>query len=141
MIATYASMLRFLLVGGSNTLVGLTAILIAVRVFGLNDLAANAIGYLIGFFWSFGLNRRWTFRHSGSPKVALVRYALVCSISYALNVIVLMAIRSVVPGAHLLAQLGAVITYSVAAYYGSRYFAFRAPAIGSVLWRRSGARR
>jgi putative flippase GtrA len=125
MIATYGSMLRFLIVGGSNTLVGFAVIILAVRVFGLNDLAANAIGYLVGFLWSFALNRRWTFRHSGEPTAALLRYALVCAVAYALNVIVLIGVRSALPSAHILAQMAAVITYSVVAYYGSRYFVFR----------------
>jgi putative flippase GtrA len=131
-ITTFGSILRFVLVGGSNTLVGLAVIVLAIRLFGMNDVAANAIGYVIGFSWSFGLNRRWTFRHSGAPTAALGRYALVCALSYALNVVVLMGMRSALPTAHVLPQLAAVITYSVAAYLGSRYFAFRTRTVSGV---------
>jgi len=126
----FGSMTRFALVGGSNTLVGFAVILLGIKLLGMNDFAANAIGYLIGFAWSFGLNRRWTFRHSGAPTSALGRYALVCAVSYALNIVVLMEMRSALPTAHIVPQLGSGVTYSVAAYFGSRYFAFR-PQTGS----------
>lgn len=132
MTRTLGSIVRFVIVGSSNTLIGLAVIVLAVRLFGMNDVAANAVGYLVGFSWSFGLNRRWTFRHSGKPTVALGRYALVCAVSYGLNVAVLVAMRSALPTAHVLPQLAAVITYSVAAYLGSCYFAFRTQTISGV---------
>lgn len=140
MITTHGSILRFLLVGGSNTIVGLAVIVVAVKVIGMNDIAANAVGYTIGFIWGFALNRRWTFRHSGAPAVAFGRYALVCAVSYALNLIVLASVRAALPSAHILAQLAAVITYSVVAYLGSRYFAFTGPTVDGILKPESGTR-
>ncbi len=115
---------RFLIVGFSNTLLGLAVIALAIEVFGFGDISANAAGYLVGFLWSFGFNRSWTFGHSGAPAGALVRYAIVCAAGYAVNVVTLLSARSAFPEFQMTSQLLAVVAYSAVVYLGSRYFAF-----------------
>src|SRR3974390_913761 len=76
------SFVRFGLVGISNTVVGFVVIYLCLRVLSFGDLAANATGYAVGFLWSFGLNRAWTFRHRGAPVRSMPRFALVCAAAY-----------------------------------------------------------
>ena len=52
---------RFVLVGFVNTSVGLLCIWSTMYFLELSVAAANLIGYFIGIFLSYGLNRRWTF--------------------------------------------------------------------------------
>jgi len=65
------SPLKFVVVGVANTLIGLLAIYLCKWLLGFGDAVANISGYMIGLAVSFGLNRGWTFRHSGAVLPAL----------------------------------------------------------------------
>lgn len=118
------SQMRFVVVGLSNTVIGFGAIWIALRVLRLGDVAANAGGYMVGFLWSFLLNRSWTFGHRGKAGAAIFRYAQVCAAAYLVNlVVVILAGRSLGQGS-LIAQACGMLTYTVLCYAGSRAYAF-----------------
>ena len=119
------SLFRFLLVGVSNTIIGMGIVYIAWRFFGWADVPANAFGYLIGFLWSYGMNRIWTFNDSGSVTRSFYRFALVCAVAYAVNLLVLLAARNVIGDASFFPQLFGAVAYTTLAYLGSRFFAFR----------------
>lgn len=106
-------MFRFVLVGLSNTLIGMGVIYLAWRGLGLGDLPANMIGYGIGFVWSYGLNRLWTFQDSGA---------------YLANLLVLFAARRLMGEASFLPHVFGSVAYTVLGYLGSRFFAFRQQA-------------
>jgi putative flippase GtrA len=122
------SSVRYVLVGFSNTVVGFSVIWIALRCFGLGNVIANAVGYTVGFLWSFALNRRWTFDYNGSLESALLRYLLMTAVAYGMNLlVVILAARRLNPGG-LSVQIDGMLTYSVVAYVGARYFVFRRTA-------------
>jgi putative flippase GtrA len=120
------SVMRYALVGVSNTAVGFGTIWLCLRGLGLGDALSNAIGYVVGFTWSFLLNRAWTFSHSGHAGVGMLRYALVCLASYLANLLVVLGLARVFGPGHLYAQAAGMITYSGLAYLGARYYAFPA---------------
>jgi putative flippase GtrA len=127
------SSVRYLLVGFSNTAVGFAVIWVALRCFGLGNITANAVGYTIAFVWSFSLNRRWTFDHNGALGPALLRYLLMMGVAYGMNLLVVMlAERRLTPGS-LFVQIDGMLTYTVVAYAGARYFVFRTNR--AVAWR------
>src|SRR5208282_1728517 len=80
-----ANLIRFLLVGVANTLVGLSAIYLIKWLGEVGDVLANASGYAIGLMVSFVLNRSWTFSHSGAVLPAAVRFFVVFAIAYTTN--------------------------------------------------------
>jgi putative flippase GtrA len=118
---------RFLLVGVSNTLIGLGVIYFAWRIVGLSDLAANVTGYLIGFCWSYLLNRLWTFNDAGSVGRSFARFALVCALAYAVNLLILFEARRWIGGSSFLPHIFGMVAYTAVGYFGSRYFAFKQP--------------
>lgn len=118
------SFVRFALVGASNTLVGLGVIYFAWRVAGLGDLAANLLGYLIGFCWSYTLNRLWTFNDRGSVRRSFARFALVCAAAYAVNLLVLFEARRLMGDSSFLPHILGMVIYTMMGYLGSRYFVF-----------------
>jgi putative flippase GtrA len=118
--------LRFCAVGVTNTLLGLGLIWLAWRWWGWHDLAANALGYAAGFAWSFTLNRHWTFRHEGARGASLARFALVCTLAYAFNLAVLAVARSATRQDSFWPHVLAVGAYTVVAFLGSHFYAFRA---------------
>jgi putative flippase GtrA len=70
-------LVRYGVVGISNTLVFLAAYAICVQI-GIWYIAASAIGYTLGSINGYVLNRRWTFRAGHlSHTASASRYALV----------------------------------------------------------------
>lgn len=120
------SVVRYALVGVSNTAVGFCTIWLCLRGFGLGDALSNAIGYVVGFIWSFLLNRAWTFSHTGHAGAGMVRYALVCLASYVANLAVVLGLARLFGPGHLYAQAAGMVTYSGLAYLGARFYAFPA---------------
>lgn len=124
MIFAKHTFVRFALVGVANTAVGMGVIFIAWYFFGFSDLAANLLGYAIGFVCSYGLNRLWTFSDRGPVRRSLWRFALVCAVAYAVNLLVLFSMRSLMGPASFLPHVAGSIAYTIVGYLGSRFFAF-----------------
>lgn len=120
-----SSLLKFAMVGVTNTVIGLSVIYIAWFVFGFGDLLSNVLGYAVGFLWGYRLNRRWTFRARGAVGQSFWRYALVCAVAYAANLLVLFAVRNAIGEQSFLPHALGTVAYTSLAYLGSRFFAFR----------------
>lgn len=116
---------RYVLVGCSNTAVGFAVIWIALRCFGLGNVAANIVGYSVAFLWSFALNRKWTFYHQGAVGSALLRYLLATLLAYGLNLLVVVVAERCLSRGSLFVQIDGMVTYTAAAYLGARYYVFR----------------
>ncbi len=123
----HSTLIRFGLVGVSNMLIGTSIIYACWRFLGFGDLPANVSGYAVGFVWSYALNRRWTFRHTGSRRQSFVRFLLVTLVAYACNLAVLFALRRWMGDASFMPHLGGMVVYTFVGYGGSRLFAFRPP--------------
>lgn len=118
------SLIKFLIVGIANTFTGLSIIYLTKWFFGFGDLLANLVGYSIGIALSFALNKRWTFRHTGSTWPSLARFLVVIAVAYLANlVVVLTTIEKLQLNSYLAQALG-IIPYVAITYTGSRIFAF-----------------
>lgn len=117
-------LVKYLAAGAINTLAGLSVIFFAKRALGMDDVAANLLGYSVGVVVSFSVNRNWTFQDDSNPLEALARYLLVVLIAYACNLMtVLLAIDTLRIDSYVAQALG-VIPYIAVGYLGSRFFAF-----------------
>jgi putative flippase GtrA len=116
---------RFVIVGGINTTVGLLTIWLLKWLGGLSDFTANLGGYALGVCVSFLLNRSWTFSFKGAWLPSIARFLVVVAVAYLANlgVVLLLAQKFGVNG--YLAQMFGVPPYTILFYLGSRYFAFR----------------
>ncbi len=119
------SALKFLVVGGANTIFGLVVIYFLKWQFDLDDIIANTIGYALGILLSFILNKRWSFQHKGATLSALIRFLLVTAIAYASNLAVVLASINMLGVNGYLAQALGIPPYTVVSYLGSRFYAFR----------------
>ncbi len=115
---------RFLAVGLANTLVGLSIIYTSMYVFGVGDAWANASGYIVGIMLSFVLNKRWTFRHTGSIMPALVKFLSVTGIAYMANLSTVLLLTHGFGLNRYLAQAAGIPPYTIVGYLGARMFAF-----------------
>ena len=123
--------LKFSAAGIVNTLVGLAVIYACKFFLGLNDVVANATGYIVGILVSYSLNSRWVFDFRGGQWLAFAKFLLVILCAYAINlVVVLAAIRGLRFNAYLGQAMG-IVPYALFTYLASRFFVFR-PARSAV---------
>jgi len=116
--------IRFGIVGILNTVVGLGVIVLAKALLDAGDLAANILGYCVGFIVSFHANRRWTFSHQGGNAYALARFVFAFALSYAINLVTVFGLRDVFHINSYLAQAAGVIPYTFFFYILCAYFVF-----------------
>lgn len=117
------SILKYLLVGGLNTLFGLTMIFLA-KFFGADDVLANLFGYSCGLLLSFKLNSDWTFRYAGNLLPAFYKFIVVVIFAYLLNLTIVLVVLNYFEINSYAAQATGIIPYTIASYLGSKYYAF-----------------
>jgi putative flippase GtrA len=79
------TLIRYLLVGVVNTLVGLGIIYLAMYFQHMDLASSNALGYATGIMVSFILNKKWTFASQDHVVYSFLRYLLVLGVAYAAN--------------------------------------------------------
>jgi putative flippase GtrA len=75
-------LLKFLLVGLANTVVGSALMFIMYNVFGLGYWASSAINYIAGSILSFFLNKYWTFNVSKWSLYMIIAFASTIAVSW-----------------------------------------------------------
>jgi putative flippase GtrA len=115
--------IRYVIVGGANTLAGLLIIYACKWFLGLGDLSANLVGYLSGFLLSFLLNKQWTFAFAGDTLPALLRFLFVTVVAYLANIAAVLLLVDVGVDSYV-AQAAGIIPYTILGYLGSRFFVF-----------------
>ena len=124
MLVKNPTIIKFIIVGFANTLVGLTVIYLCKWFISLDDISSNIIGYCVGLIISFNLNSKWTFRFSGNQWHAFIRFILVFIFSYSANLLTVMtAIETYNMNSYLAQALG-VPPYVLLFYLASRFFVF-----------------
>jgi putative flippase GtrA len=124
--------IRFLAVGGVNTVVGF-AIFAAVNEWLLRDvrfgyLAALVISYAIALVLAFYLYRRFVFHVQGNSLVDLLRFTSVYAVSIGINLVALPLLVEAGNAPPLLAQAVILIVTTLVSFVGHRYFSFRRPS-------------
>lgn len=122
--------IRFLLVGIVNTLVGLGLTLLLYHGFQTGYWVATAFGNGCGIAISYLLNRRFTFSATTSLKTDWIRFLLVVLISYLIAYrLSLFVIDLFVPsfggtGAILIGM----VLYTILNFIGQNYWVFKKPS-------------
>jgi putative flippase GtrA len=119
---------KYLLTGLLNSAVGLTLIY-ACMAMGLGDVAANAIGYAVGFCVSFFVNNKWTFGQDRATVAKFVRFLVVAGGAYAINLWVMLTARDGLHIDHRIGQLLGVVAYTGVSFIGARLFVFRSKSV------------
>jgi len=114
--------MRYLLAGGANTLLGYGLIVLFMEVFGLSPHVSNLMAYTITFFTSFALQRSVTFRSAGDPRAEILRFTVVYVGAFLVNFVALTGFVDLMP--KLLAQIAASVVFVVASYCGQRLYVF-----------------
>jgi polyisoprenyl-phosphate glycosyltransferase len=119
------TLIRYLLVGVVNTLVGLGTIYLAMYFLQMSVASSNAFGYAIGIMVSFALNKKWTFDSQDHVVYSFLRYLLVLLVAYVTNLATVLYAHSHFELNPYLSQALGIIPYTTIGFLGSRYFAIR----------------
>jgi putative flippase GtrA len=124
MTGSVQRLLRFGIVGLSNTLLGLGVIYVCWRFLGMGDVPANMTGYVVGLLWGYTWNRRWTFRSARPARQQFGRYLLLCLCAYAANLGVIGIARHVLGDQSFFPHVAGTVFYTALTYLGCRHFVF-----------------
>lgn len=124
-------MLRFLLVGGFNTLVGSATMFLLYNLAGCSYWFSSAANYAAGSIVSFFLNKYFTFQNHGHSWKQFGKFVVNAAVCYlvAYGVAKPMVLRLLAGQPNKLQENAALFAgmciYTVLNYFGQRFFAFR----------------
>lgn len=126
------SMLRFLLVGVVNTLVGAGIMFLLYNLAGCSYWLSSAANYIVGGVVSYFLNKYYTFKNTERSWKQVLRFALNVAVCWLLayGIAKPLALRLLAGFDEKLqtnaAMLAGLCLYTALNYLGQRFFAFRA---------------
>jgi putative flippase GtrA len=123
-VAMSSTLVRFLLTGAANTLLGL-AIIYALKLLGMHDVAANLLGYALGISISYAMHAAWSFSYRGSIRAALPRYVLVTVLAYLANLATVSVALYWWGLNGYVAQAFGIPPYVLVGYLGAKLYVFR----------------
>ena len=122
---TVTQFVKFGLVGLLNTSIHYLVFLALYRYAGVHYLISTVVGYCIGIFNSFLLNKNWTFKTVNVRKdVEFLKFVVVNIVSMLVNVITLHLTVAVM---HLIPEIGQIIAvffHTCANFIGNKYWTF-----------------
>ncbi len=117
---------RFLLIGGLNTLVSYSLFVAFYLLLGKDwYLLAYVLSYAIALVSGFALQRKFVFRVSDHLLLDFFRYTLVQLGAFGANLLLLPALVELAGVNPLIAQAIVIILTVVGSYFAHRYFSFR----------------
>lgn len=119
--------LKYVIAGVINTVIGYGVFWIALRWAGYSPEAANATGYIIALSLAFLLNRFFVFTGAHISVSSSVRFVVSFIAAFALNQLVLFLLvrsDSFLPET---AQIFAMVVYTVSFYLFNKHFVFAEP--------------
>ena len=126
-------LVKFLIVGVLNTLVGAGIMIALYNMAGCSYWLSSAANYVVGSVLSFILNKRFTFQNGESLKSTVPRFIINVAVCYVLAYSIAQPLGGTVLGAmgltgiwlERLTKLGGMGLYTVLNYFGQRFFAFQ----------------
>jgi putative flippase GtrA len=117
-------LIKFVIVGVLNTILGYSVIFGCMYLLGMDPVISNVVGYLIGLMLSYTLNRKVTFQSTSKSKSELVRFLVVFLIAYFANLAVLMVLIKVGIFHEVVNQVVAGAVYVFFSFFLNKYYVF-----------------
>lgn len=117
--------ISFFLVGIFNTLFGYAVIFLGMYGLGLSAITSNVLGYTLGLFISYSLNRVFTFKDSSKSAGEALRFLVVFAAAYCLNLACLIVLIDEFKIHEGVSQVLAGVVYVFSAFVLNKYYVFR----------------
>ena len=118
-------LLKFGIVGVSNTLLTAITIWVLLRVLHFNDYSSNIIGYIVGLVNSFIWNRKWTFASDKKVKDTIFKFSITFAISYLFQLGNLYLLIHYTQIDSYICQLISIVVYTVINFILNKYYTFK----------------
>jgi putative flippase GtrA len=118
-------LIKFFLVGTSNTALDFIVYIVLTRIFHVYYLIATTISFIVAVTWSFYLNRRWTFRVKRGLIPQYGAFFLVNTAVMLLNVGLLYVFVDYLKVDDLLAKLGITLILGILNFTVNKFWTFR----------------
>lgn len=117
---------KFSLVGSSNTVIDVIVYFFLTRFVDFYYILAAFISFIVAVTWSFFLNRRWTFRHSGRDMTnQYIKFFTVNTFVMVMNLSSLFVLVDVFGFYDLVAKLCAAIVLALVNFSLNKFWTFR----------------
>jgi putative flippase GtrA len=116
--------IRFGFVGIAATVVYTGTSLAGIEVFGLPPVAASVLGQVVSTFVSYFGHAIFSFRVEPSHRLYLIRFLLICVLTFALNVIVTWLIADVLGLSPRIAIAVVTVLIPITNYLANRFWVF-----------------
>lgn len=122
---TIVQLLKFTVVGVSNTLITALVIWVLLKVLNYSDYTANVIGYFVGLLNSFIWNRKWTFNSSNQLSKTVLKFMITFVISYLLQLANLFLLINYTTFDPYISQLLSMVVYTTVNFILNKYYTFK----------------
>jgi putative flippase GtrA len=122
-MTTRTQFIRYMLVGLVSNAIIYVGYLLMTR-FGIGPKLAMSFLYCIGTLQTFVFNKKWSFRFTGAPAPALVRYATVYAVGYVFNFISLVLLVDKAKLPHQLVQGVMIFVVAITIFIAQRLWVF-----------------
>lgn len=117
-------LLKYLIVGIVNTLVGYGAFLVFVRALQITPEIANALSYALALTIAFTLNKIYVFERAAVTWRAIAKFIISFLVSFTINQLVFILTYRALGFSAEISQLPAMIAYTLIFYALNKYFVF-----------------
>ena len=119
---------RFLVVGGAGTVLNMAVFSLMTDVFNVHYMLASVIAFVCAVTSNYYWNRRWTFKWSGRPGVAVqyVQFLTVAVLALGVNLVILRALVEWFALNPKLGQLSGIAAGTLCNFVGNKLWVFSA---------------
>lgn len=121
---TFFQLVRYAVVGLASNLFGYLLYL-GLTFLGVGPKLSMSLLYAIGVAQTFFFNKRWTFRHQGSGRGAMLRYCAAYGLGYLINLAVLMVLVDQWHWPHQWVQGVMILALAVMLFLLQKFWVFR----------------
>lgn len=118
-------LIKYLVSGGVNTLVGYGIFLALLTYLGWSPELANAAGYGVALVVAYMLNKIFVFKGSAPARKAVPKFLVAFALAFSANQLVLTGLVRVLDFRPELAQVIAMVVYTVAFYLLNKNYVFK----------------
>lgn len=123
-MGVHHQLIRYAVVGITSNAIIYLLYLLATWL-GLGPKTAMTGLYVVGVMQTFIFNKKWSFRFDGEVAPALIRYATVYALGYAINLLALMLLVDQAGLRHQWVMAGLVLFMAIFFFAGQKFWVFR----------------
>lgn len=110
------TIIRYLISGAINTVLGILIIYGLMFFLKINPYLSNFLGYSIGFFLGYILNKNWVFIKNNKRKFIFLKYLFIILFSYLINIAIVSAAITIIGANPYISQIFGATTYTLVSY-------------------------